>query len=622
MALLAWLFWMTPASERMENQYALGLLYALRGPLAAPDGAVVIAIDNRTIDWLRERAGDSEGDALLQCLPAEERRELDSLRGPGSLPRSVYACLLDRLRDVGFPVVAFDVLFSVPGSEVEDAMLAAALREHGAAAILTGVERSTIRDRGAELLVEREVPPLLLFRESASATGVFLVPKSGGPVYGYLRRAEGFEEIPSLPDEVLRLATQSDGKTVPTRSDKAFEYLWLYGPPGTVPTISASDVLSSEVGGALRSLAAASVAFVGSSDPDASDYPDSFPSFFRSRIGADTSGVELLSTAFLNARTDTALRRLDGTSAAGLIVLFAFALGFVARVRSGTAMAAAPIAGLGYVAGAAVAFAQLHLFLPLATPVFVVAPAAFVVAVFIRYRLARTLIMRLAPAPAARRMLTKSTGLRGAAVTHDATIVFFDLIGSTSIAEKVMPDEFNTLLNAYFDKAVEGVEDQHGQIAAFSGDGITAIFTGSHHHQNHAVRACRAIIAILAEMRAVNADSLSRSLPPLHMRVGLNSGEVTEGEIGARDRFNFSVVGDVVNLAARLEQMGKTLFPGESDVVLLGETTHRMADAANLVFQDCGYQEIRGREQRERVFRLEATPGQVDRSSARAYNPT
>ncbi len=243
--------------------------------------------------------------------------------------------------------------------------------------------------------------------------------------------------------------------------------------------------------------------------------------------------------------------------------------------------------------------------MPTATPVFIVVPTAFLIAVVVRYRFARGLIMRLAPAPAARRMLTKSTDRRSTAVTHDATVAFLDLIGSTSIAEKVPPADFNSLLNTYFDRAVENVEKHRGQIAAFTGDGITAIFTGTERRQNHAVRACLAVTDVLAAMERVNADNATLGLPALHMRIGMNSGEVVEGEIGARDRFNFSVIGDVVNLASRLEQMGKTLFPGENDVVLLGETTHEMSVGAGFPFRDCGPCEIRGRDRPERVFRLE-----------------
>lgn len=606
--LLAWLFSLTPAADRIENQYGLGLLYALRGPLPPPEGAIVVAIDNQTIDWLRESAEDSASMAALACMPSEELRELGMLRGPSSLPRSIHACLLERLGAMGFPAVAFDVLFSAPSSEEDDSKFAAALKSHGAAAILTGIERATVRNGEAELLVEREVQPLQRFRDSAAATGIFLVPKSGGPVYGYLRKAPGFGDTPSLPHEVQRLIAQASDAHVTSSvsNDQAFEYLWLYGPPGSILTVSASDILSGHASDALRSLAPASAAFVGASDPDASNYPDSFPSFFRSGIGADISGVELLATAFLNEHTGNGLREPGAIYRAAPIVLFAFALGFLAWARSGLAMMVAPLAGIVYVAGAVLVFSRLHQLPPVGTPVFVVAPAAFVAAVFIRYRFARGLIMRLAPAPAARRMLTRRTDQRGVAETQEATIVFFDLIGSTAIAEKVAPADFNKLLNIYFDSAVANVEAQHGEVAAFSGDGIVAVFTGSHRHQNHAIRACLAVIAILQAMRTVNVENTEGGLPALHMRVGINSGDVAAGEIGARDRFNFSVVGDVVNLASRLEQMGKTLFPGESEVVLVGASTHAMASSGDeLAFRDCGARDVRGRERQERVFRLE-----------------
>jgi adenylate cyclase len=184
-------------------------------------------------------------------------------------------------------------------------------------------------------------------------------------------------------------------------------------------------------------------------------------------------------------------------------------------------------------------------------------------------------------------------------------VIFFDLIGSTAIAEKISAGAFNSLLNAYFDTVSDLVEEHRGLIAAFSGDGITAIFTETHSGKNHAVRACQAVIAVLRAIKTINADNSNKGLPPLHMRVGVNTGSVAEGEIGAHDRFNFSVVGDAVNLAARLEQMGKTLFPGENDIVLTGEKTHAMAEQARrVVFVDCGLHEIRGRERWERIYRL------------------
>ena len=246
MGFLASLFALTPAADRIENQYGLGLLYGLRGPIAPPAGAVIVAIDNATIAWLRNSWAEPDSHPWLSCMPPAERPQLAHVRGPNSLPRSFQACLLNRLKDAGFPVVAFDILFSVPGPEQDDAAFADALKGHGAAVILTGLERATVRDGATELLVEREVPPLPLFQQSAAATGIFLVPRSGGPVYGYLKRARGFESTPSLPDEVQKLLTQRVGAGSPPVSRNAFEYLLLYGPPGSIFHGFARDILSGE----------------------------------------------------------------------------------------------------------------------------------------------------------------------------------------------------------------------------------------------------------------------------------------------------------------------------------------------------------------------------------------
>ena len=606
-ALFAWILSMTPMMHRIDNQYGLGILYSLRGPVKPPEGAIIIAIDRKTIAWLRSIPEDDPegGTDVLSCLPESARKELPNIRSPGSLPRSVHGCLIKQLSKIGFPVIVFDILFSMEGISDDDIMLARAIEEHGATAILVGLERSTVRDGVSELLVERQVKPIASFAEIAAATGTFVVPRSSGPTYGYLRRIPGFENARPLPDEAFGLYRSVSGEGPVDETEKPeFEYLWLYGAPGSIPIVSASDILSEEIPESVRISAPASAAFVGASDPKMTNFPDTFPSFFRGPSGAGISGVELASTAFLNLMNGELLRPLSFAAKSMTIIFFAFALGFIARARSGFAMLAVPLAAVFYLAGATMAFAQLRINLPVAAPIFVAAPAAFLLAVLMRYRIARALLMRLAPAPVARRMMTRKTDHRSDLVSDDATVVFFDLIGSTGIAEKIPPIEFSTLLNNYYDTVTSFVEEHGGQIAAFSGDGVMAVFTQTDAGANHATIACRAAINVVRGFRDFNEENEKSGLPPLHLRIGLNSGSVAEGEIGARDRFNFSVVGDVVNLASRLEQLGKKILPGETDVILVGEATWQLADGQGLPFVDSGFHEIRGRERPEHAYQL------------------
>lgn len=606
-ALIIWMLSVTPLAQRIENQYGLGFLYYLRGPIKPPEGAFIIAIDRKTISWLRNSVDDNseDGAGLFACLPESARRELSNIRGPSSLPRSVHGCLIERLSKVEFPVIVFDILFSMEGIDEDDIKLAQAIEEHGATAILVGLERSIVRDGVSELVVERNVGPIGSFAEIAAATGTFVVPRSGGPVYGYWRRVPGFENISALPDEAFRLFGATSNEGSPDEEEKQdFEYLWLYGPPGSIPIISASDVLSGQIPEFVRRVAPTSAAFIGASDPTMTNFPDTFPSFFHGPSGAGISGVELASTAFLNQVHKELLYPLSPLANSMAIFLFAGGLGLIARGRSGFAILAVPLAAAIYLAVAKFAFEHMRVLLPIAGPVYVAAPAAFLLAILIRYRIARALLMRLAPAPVARRMLIRESGHRSDAVSDDATIVFFDLIGSTSIAEKISPIEFSTLLNTYHDTVTSFVDKRQGQITAFSGDGVMAVFTLVDAGIDHAPFACRAAIEVVRGLRDINAKNEKSGMPPLHMRIGINSGSVAEGEIGARDRFNFSVVGDVVNLASRLEQLGKTILPNETDVILVGETTQQLAKGQDLSFVDYGHHEIRGRECHEHIYQL------------------
>jgi len=268
-------------------------------------------------------------------------------------------------------------------------------------------------------------------------------------------------------------------------------------------------------------------------------------------------------------------------------------------------MVVAPVAATVYLAAAAFAFTQFRLFLPIAAPLFMVAPAAFILGVFVRYRFARALLMRLAPAPIVRRMLARAVADRRAEGTPgEATVLFCDLIESTSVAEQLPPVALSALLNEFLEMLKASVEKHRGAVLQFRGDGLMAAYTRTDAGRDHAAQACRSAVGAVRGLRKMNDSSRSRGLPELHMRVGINSGSVAEGEIGAHDRFSFTLVGDAVNLASRLEEMGKTLFPDDTEVVLVGHTTYALANVPDVTFADCGRQQVRGREAPEHVYRI------------------
>lgn len=134
----------------------------------------------------------------------------------------------------------------------------------------------------------------------------------------------------------------------------------------------------------------------------------------------------------------------------------------------------------------------------------------------------------------------------------DATVLFCDLVGFTSLTQKVGPERIVRILNEYFSKIVEIIEAHHGVITQFQGDAILATFNVPVKHEKHADLALKAAL----EIRKMLADNTFDGVT-LKARAGINSGPVVAGAVGAEGRLNYTVHGDTVNVASRIERLNK-----------------------------------------------------------------
>ena len=139
--------------------------------------------------------------------------------------------------------------------------------------------------------------------------------------------------------------------------------------------------------------------------------------------------------------------------------------------------------------------------------------------------------------------------------TIEATVLFVDICGFTSISEKEMPDTVVNLINKYFDIMVKEIIGQGGHIDKFMGDAVMAVFR-SDYHLDHAIEAA---LAVREKINAIEEDlpSHARYLPKVS--IGINTGEVISGNIGSASlrRLDYTVIGDVVNTAQRLQAAAK-----------------------------------------------------------------
>jgi adenylate cyclase len=138
-----------------------------------------------------------------------------------------------------------------------------------------------------------------------------------------------------------------------------------------------------------------------------------------------------------------------------------------------------------------------------------------------------------------------------------ATVLFSDIRGFTTIAEQLGPQATVALLNEYFTLMVDCIQREEGMLDKFIGDAIMAAFGIPVGHEDDADRAVRASIAMLRELKTWNVQRLAEGKMPVDMGVGLNTDMVVSGNIGSKKRMDYTIIGDGVNLASRLESACK-----------------------------------------------------------------
>ena len=178
---------------------------------------------------------------------------------------------------------------------------------------------------------------------------------------------------------------------------------------------------------------------------------------------------------------------------------------------------------------------------------------------------------------------------------RQVTVLFADLVGFTSIAETMPASEVARLLNDFFADMTEVIFTHDGTLDKFMGDGLLAVFGAPLPQVDHAARAVAAAIEM---QRRLRRRATQGTHPALTMRIGLSSGPVVAGDIGSPKRREYTVLGDTVNTAARLES--SVAQPGQ--IVLTRVTLDRVVDTVSA--RSLGMIELRGRRQAVEVFAI------------------
>jgi adenylate cyclase len=530
-------------------------------------------------------------------------------RGIGSMPwpRAAYGQVAEKLLQAGAAAVAINVLFEGPSASgpADDAAMETLLARHRGRIALAAemLEGSDAQAAGSLTLVRPE-----LYLQALGGPGVLgltnILPRLPGrpslhpEAYGgALLPAQGMEAYPSLSSTLLRIGGRR------SRQDDVRAALNFYGPEGTFRRLSAWEVLDPDrwSGHPQRSALKEALVVVG---PVLAQGDDGYPTPF-----GPLPGLEMLATATANSLDGSGLRPWPQAAwHRALLAALPVLLVVLAALRwRGLAIRLGLVGGLlALVIGAAgVGLWRAHRWLPLLSPASGLAVLALVYGgdAYLREererrRLRGTFERYVAPGVVAAILADPDAAqgvLRGRLL--EVTVLMADLKGFTQLTRRRSREGHTELhvrqLNAYLAAMVEVIGDHGGTVDKFIGDAVMAVF-GSPVSRGVAQEAEAALRCGLAMRRALadlNRQWQAEGLEPLDNGVGLASGEAMVGQIGSPRRMEFTVIGDIVNLAARLEALTRRV---DEPLLLDGRTAELVAGAVDLSVRPLGPQEVKG----------------------------
>ncbi|HEX4944863.1 MAG TPA: adenylate/guanylate cyclase domain-containing protein [Usitatibacteraceae bacterium] len=189
--------------------------------------------------------------------------------------------------------------------------------------------------------------------------------------------------------------------------------------------------------------------------------------------------------------------------------------------------------------------------------------------------------------------------------SREMTVLFSDIRDFTSISEGLTPENLKELMNTYLTAMTEEVQEKRGTIDKYIGDAIMAFWGAPLADPDHATHALETGIAMQKGLRGLDAPFAKRGWPPLHIGVGINCGMMNVGDMGSKFRRSYTVIGDAVNLASRLESLTKEYGVG----ILVSENIVRKATA--FVYRDIDKVRVKGKHEGVGIFEPAGRQGEV-----------
>ncbi len=569
----------TASLENLELK-SYDVRFALRGSLPVTnDDIVIVAIDQQSFDDLAQR---------------------------WPFPRPLFAQLIDKLMRAQARLIVFDVLFTEASSNDPgaDTTLAQAAARSGRVIFAGKMETVNVRGGSLSMTLSKPIPPLL--QASPDWAVVNIDEDQDGFVRRYLlyvaiderqhfplalrayARLHG-QRLELVPGERL----QFNGRALPYYDANSF-LINYRGPEKTYPTYSLAAVLDGKdfqlpdaeldtdsfdkdllPGGVFKD----KIVFIGSTAEELQDNKLT-PFFSGSGQQRKLPGVEVHANALSTLMYGDFIARVPFSVDFLIIALNAvLTMIFVLRVRTAVGL----ILTFGQML--VLLFTSVLLFSWLELWIAVVGPAAAIILSYIgnitpvlmverreRYRTKR-IFEQYVSASVVNSILASGQNPEFGGEKRWLTVLFSDIRGFTTFCEKHKPEVVVQRLNEYLTMMTEVIFKNQGTLDKFVGDAIVALFGAPYVFPNHAEKACETACAMIEQLRELQKSWSALAQDYFQIGIGINTGAMIVGNLGALQRFDYTAIGDEVNLGARLEGANKQY----NTAIIISESTYRQA---------------------------------------------
>ena len=629
------LFLLLPLGAALEESVGLSLLFSLRGTRPPPPDVLIVAIDRPAAEalglpanpnrWPRIQHADlvdalHRGGAAAVVFdvvfdepgaPLDDRTFADAIRRAGTV------VLAQQLMQENVPPRGGDPRVSADPFHLERlapplpllAEAAAGLAPFPLPKVPVQVSRYWTFKAGAGNAPSLPVVAFHVYARDAHEPFVSLLKTAGAqppdeslsrdpalPRFGTEHVARALREtLEQDPETRVRLAdalARSPTPGMDTRVRRLLErltrlytgpdspYLDFYGPPRTIPTFPYDRALALLAGRDGSLDVRGKAVFIGLSAYSGAEQRDGVNTVFSEPNGLDLSGVEVAATAFANLAEARSVEPLSIEGELLLAIGWGLALGFLAwRLPVLASALLLPVAGILYLVVARNRFGADGLWLPLVCPLVIQIGTAVASTALWKHRDTRrerehlsTALAHYLPPKIAEQLAREIGDVLAADQLVFGTCLSTDAHQYTTLSETMEPAELGALMNRYYGVLFEPVKQHGGLVQDVVGDSMLAIWATTEPDASLRNRACLAALDIATAVDRFNAASGRFALPT---RIGLHSGRLLLGSVGAIDHYEYRAVGDIVNTATRLEGLNKHLG---TRLLVSAEVLHGLED--------------------------------------------